>query len=153
MPYIYGTHLGPHDISQRELSTRESRYNFAKRLGVKFYPVPKLSVADGIEAARRTLAITIFDEEGCAEGLDALTNYSKKWDAVKKVYSEKPDHNWASHGSDAFRYLSVGLEHIYDLDDDMVEMQMGVANANYEIYSHRDTSRYIARSDYDVYSH
>lgn len=153
MPYVFGTHLGPHDISQRELSTKESRYNFAKRLGVKFYPVPKLSVADGIEAARRTLAISVFDEENCADGLDALTNYSKKWDAVKKVYSEKPDHNWASHGSDAFRYLSVGLEHIYDLDDDMIEMQMGVANANYEVYSHRDTSRYTARSDYDIYSH
>ena len=55
-PYVYGTHLGPHDISQRELTTKESRYSFAKRMGVKFYPVPKLSVADGIEAARRVLA-------------------------------------------------------------------------------------------------
>ena len=30
-PYVYGTHLGPHDISQRELTTKESRYSFAKR--------------------------------------------------------------------------------------------------------------------------
>ena len=152
-PYIYGTHIGPHDISQRELTTKESRYNFAKRLGVKFYPCPKLTVADGIEAARRVLAMSFFDENNCRLGIDALTNYSKKWDNNRKVYAEKPNHDWASHGADAFRYLAVGFEHIHEFDDEFIEMQSGVANGNYDVYSHRDTGHYIARSDYSIYSH
>lgn len=151
--YVYGTHIGPHDISQRELSTRESRYNFAKRLGVKFYPCPKLSVADGIEAARRVLAMSYFDEEKCNPGLEALGNYSKKWDAVRKVFSEKPNHDWASHGADAFRYLAVGFEHIYEFDEDIIQAQSGVANSNYNVYSHQNIGNYIAGSSYDVYSH
>lgn len=151
--YVYGTHIGPHDISQRELSTRESRYNFAKKLGVKFYPCPKLSVADGIEAARRVLAMSYFDEEKCTPGLEALGNYSKKWDAVRKVFSEKPNHDWSSHGADAFRYLAVGFEHIYEFDEDIVQMQSGVANGSYNVYSHQVNNNYIAKSNYNIYSH
>lgn len=151
--YVYGTHLGPHDISQRELTTKESRYSFAKRMGVKFYPVPKLSIADGIEAARRVLDTCIIDADKCAQGIDCLTNYTKKWDSDRKVYLEKPLHNWASHGSDAFRYLAVGIEHIYDFDDETLMEQMGVAGGNYNVYSHASTSKYVANSDYDVYSH
>lgn len=152
-PFVYGTHLGPHDITQRELSTKESRYSYAKRMGVRFYPVPKLGVADGIEAARRVLAMSYFDEEKCAYGLDCLTNYTKKWDDQRKVYLNKPDHNWASHGADAFRYLAVGIEHVYDFDEESLAQQSGVANSNYNVYSHADKNNYIADSDYDVYSH
>ena len=150
-PYVYGTHLGPHDISQRELTTKESRYSFAKRMGVKFYPVPKLSVADGIEAARRVLAISVFDEEGTAQGFDCLVNYTKKWDDKRKVYLDKPEHNWASHGADGFRYLSVGLEHIYDFDEESLAEQSGVAESNYNVYSHEGTSSYVANSEYDLF--
>lgn len=151
--YIYGTHIGPHDITVREFSTRESRYNFAKRLGVKFYPCPKLGVMDGIEAARRTLGLCYFDETKCTKGIEALTQYSKKWDPMRRVFSEKPNHDWSSHASDAFRYLSVGYEHIYDFDDEMIEAQSGVANSSYDVYSHRDTNSYVAKSNYDVYTH
>ena len=152
-PFVYGTHLGPHDITQRELSTKESRYSYAKRMGVRFYPVPKLGVADGIEAARRVLAMSYFDEEKCAYGLDCLTNYTKKWDDQRKVYLNKPDHNWASHGADAFRYLAVGIEHVYDFDEESLAQQSGVANSNYNVYSHADKNNYMAGSDYDIYSH
>lgn len=152
-PFVYGTHLGPHDITQRELSTKESRYSYAKRMGVRFYPVPKLGVADGIEAARRVLAMCYFDEDKCAYGLDCLTNYTKKWDDQRKIYLNKPDHNWASHGADAFRYLAVGLEHVYDFDEESLAEQSGVANSEYNVYSHSNKNNYIANGDYDIYSH
>lgn len=153
MPYIYGKHIGPHDITTREFTTKESRYNFAKKLGFKFYPCPKLGIMDGIEAARRALAISIFDEHNCAQGLDALSQYSKKYDNVRKVFLEKPHHDWSSHASDAFRYLAVGYEHIMDFDEEDVERQMGVAGSNYDVYSHRNRGNHIAGSDYNVYSH
>lgn len=153
LPYIYGRHIGPHDITTRELTTKESRYNFAKKLGIKFYVCPKLGVMDGIEAARRALAISFFNEEKCAQGLDALSQYSKKRDTVRQVFLEKPNHDWTSHASDAFRYLAVGYEHIGDFDEEFLEMQMGRANSSYDVYSHRETGNHIAGSDYDIYSH
>ena len=149
--YVYGTHLAPHDITQRELTTKESRYSYAKRMGVKFYPVPKLGVADGIEAARRVLAISLFDEENTLSGYDCLVNYTKKWDDKRKVYLEKPEHNWASHGADAFRYLAVGLEHIHDFDEETLADQAGVAYSEYNVYSHEGSSKYVANSDYDIF--
>ena len=153
LPYSYGRHIGPHDITTRELTTKESRYNFCKKLGIKFYPCPKLGIMDGIEAARRALSISLFDEEKCAQGLDALSSYSKKWDSVRKVFADKPNHDWSSHGSDAFRYLAVGYEHIVDFDSDCIEMQMGRANSNYDVYSHRGSNNYVAGSNYNLYSH
>ena len=120
-------------------------------MGVKFYPVPKLSVADGIEAARRVLAISVFDEEGTAQGFDCLVNYTKKWDDKRKVYLDKPEHNWASHGADGFRYLAVGLEHIYDFDEESLADQSGVAESHYNVYSHEGTDKYVANSDYDLF--
>jgi hypothetical protein len=152
-PYVYGKHIGPHDITTRELTTKESRYNFAKKLGIKFFVCPKLGIMDGIEAARRALAISLIDEEKCSQGLDALSQYSKKFDSVRKVFLEKPNHDWSSHASDAFRYLAVGYEHLVDFDDEDIELQMGRANDNYDVYSHRSNSNYVARSDYDIYSH
>ena len=152
-PYVYGKHIGPHDITTRELTTKESRYNFAKKLGIKFFVCPKLGIMDGIEAARRALAISLIDEEKCSLGLDALSQYSKKFDSIRKVFLEKPNHDWSSHASDAFRYLAVGYEHLVDFDDEDIELQMGRANDNYDVYSHRSNSNYVARSDYDIYSH
>lgn len=58
-----------------------------------------------------------------------------------------------SHASDAFRYLAVGYEHIGDFDDEFLEMQMGRANCNYDVYSHRGAGNNIAGSNYDIYSH
>jgi len=153
MPYVYGKHIGPHDITTREFTTKESRYNFAKKLGIKFYPCPKLSIMDGIEAARRALAISLFDETKCSQGLDALSQYSKKWDSARKVFLEKPHHDWSSHASDAFRYLAVGYEHLTDFDEEDIERQMGVARGVYDVYSHRDHGQNIAGSSYDIYSH
>jgi hypothetical protein len=153
-PYIYGTHIGPHDITTRDLITKESRYNACKKLGIKFYVCPKLGVMDGIEAARRALAISLIDEDKCAQGLNALSQYSKKWDSLRKVFLERPNHDWSSHASDAFRYLAVGFEHITEFDLEGIEMQMGRANCNYDVYSHRGgANAYVANSDYSRYSH
>jgi len=42
----------------------------------------------------------------CKDGLKVLREYHFKWDAEKKVFSKTPDHDWASHGADAFRYMA-----------------------------------------------
>lgn len=105
--YIYGRHFAPHDIDVRELSSGKSRKEIAKSLGITFDIAPKLPIDDGINAARTIFNRLWFDKERCARGIDALKNYTKEWDEPNKIYKNKPEHNWASHGSDAFRYFAV----------------------------------------------
>lgn len=68
--------------------------------------VPNLSVQDGIQAARKCLARSVFDEK-CEDGLFALDSYHREWDDDKKMFKDKPAHDWASHPSDGFRYAAV----------------------------------------------
>lgn len=107
--YTYGMHFAPHDIVVRELGTGISRLEAAKKLGIKFRPVKKLSVNDGIEAVRRILPMCYINEKTCAEGVQALIEYHKEWDEIKRCYKERPVHDWSSHPSDGFRILAVGL--------------------------------------------
>ena len=65
---------------------------------------PRLDVADGINAARTLFSRMWFDEAKCAHGLECLRNYAKAWDEKRKVFQDRPFHNWASHGADALRY-------------------------------------------------
>lgn len=107
--YVYGEHYFPHDGNARELSTGVTRIETAEKLGLRpINIVENIGVDDGIQAARLFINRCWFDEEKCAEGLDALKNYHKKFDDKREVYKDSPEHDWSSHGSDAFRYLAVG---------------------------------------------
>ena len=46
----------------------------------------------------------------CYSGIEALRAYRRSWDEVKKVYSDKPVHDWSSDGSDAFRYFALAAK-------------------------------------------
>lgn len=73
------------------------------------YPriVPTLSVDDGISAVRAILPNCEFDAGPCAEGLKTLRAYRKDWDEERGCWRDKPRHDWASHGADAFRVLAT----------------------------------------------
>ena len=55
----------------------------------------------------RLLAHCEFDAAACSEGLKALRSYRKEWDEETRVWRDKPRHDWASHGADAFRCLAT----------------------------------------------
>jgi hypothetical protein len=103
--YNYGAHIAPHDIVVREFSTGKSRKDLAFSLGIDFQVAPKLKVMDGIDTVRTTLNKCWFDEDKCKKGLDALLQYRSSYDDKKKIWSQKPVHDWTSHASDSFRYL------------------------------------------------
>ncbi len=105
--YRYGAHIAPHDIVVREFSTGKSRKDLAFSLGIDFQVAPKLRVMDGIETTRTTLNKCWFDEEKTTKGLEALLQYRSSYNDKKKIWSQKPVHDWTSHASDAFRYLCV----------------------------------------------
>lgn len=113
LDYMYEEHLLPHDVKVRELgaSGAASRLETLKSLGLKnITVVPKVPVADGINAARLLLARCWFDGVACHRGVKALKAYERRWDSKNKVFQQAPLHNWASHGADGFRTLAVGLD-------------------------------------------
>jgi len=99
----YGIHYCPHDIGNHDYSIGRSRQKFAADYGLKLKRCDRLSVDSGIEAVRKLLPYCIFDIELCDDGLKTLESYRKEWDEKKATYRDKPYHDWASNGADAFR--------------------------------------------------
>ncbi|WP_434286290.1 PBSX family phage terminase large subunit [Celeribacter sp. SCSIO 80788] len=62
-----------------------------------------------VEAARRLFPVMWFDEEKCAGGLDAIGWYHEKRDEERGI-GLGPDHDWSSHGADAFGLGAVAYE-------------------------------------------
>lgn len=108
-PYVYGDHWLPHDAQNELLASERTIEQQMRAIGHKVRITPKTSIKDGIEAARSIFNRCWFDENKTADGLQCLRHYQYDVDPETKERSMKPLHNWASHGSDAFRYLAVGL--------------------------------------------
>lgn len=113
--YTYDRHFLPHDINVKEYGSGRKREDvFRDLIGSNYTIVPKLKVQEGIDAVRRILPMCRFDYRTCDSpiykghsGLDALNSYHKEWDDVAQCFSDKPVHDWASNGADAFRQLAL----------------------------------------------
>jgi hypothetical protein len=104
------SHKLPHDVAVRELGTGKSRLEMLQGAGLNVDVLPRLSVDDGIQSVRRLLPKCWFNMPKVRQGVDCLRNYRREYDEKRNVFFEKPLHDWASHGSDAFRYLAIGLD-------------------------------------------
>lgn len=105
--YTYGKHFAPHDIKVRELGTGKSRLEVAKELGISFEIVPNISVQDGIDAGRRFFKKLWADKTNCKDWLKLIPQYTKEYDEEKKIFKDKPLHDWTSHGADEHRYAAL----------------------------------------------
>ena len=110
--YAYEKHLAPHDVMVHEYTSGMSRQASARKMGINLLPVQKVGIIQGIDAVRNVLNRCWFDEKKCATGIKALENYKKDWDDRNGCWRSNPLHNWASHGSDAFRTLVTGLHYV-----------------------------------------
>jgi len=63
-------------------------------------------ITPGIELLRQTLQFSVFDANGCKDGIHALENYAYEWDEDRGVFKSKPRHDWTSHYADAARYAA-----------------------------------------------
>jgi len=107
--YSYGREIiWPHDGAARELGTGKTRVEMMQELGFRARVLARTAVDDGINASRLILPKCYFDKVRTDRGLNSLKNYQKRWDAKNKVYQNKPLHNWASHGADAWRTFAMG---------------------------------------------
>lgn len=107
-PYVFGKHLGPHDLRATDLGSGKTRLETAKALGWEFTIVPELSVDDGINAGRLLFPRLYIDEEKCAPFIQAIGEYREGWDDKRGIFTGLPVHDWASHPADMYRYAAVG---------------------------------------------
>ena len=101
-PYTYGAHHLPHDVMVRELGTGRSRLETLNSLGL--FGVSAGQATDPeerVNAARLMIPLTWFDADRCAQGLERLRAYRKRWIRSTRSYAG-PMHDQASHGADAF---------------------------------------------------
>lgn len=110
--YRRGDDWVPHDARAKDIGTGRTRVETMIRSGLKPRLVPDHGVDDGINAARVTLARCWFDATHCEQGLEALKAYRREWDEKLRTFRDKPVHDWASHPSDAFRYMSMAWREI-----------------------------------------
>ena len=106
--YVYGTHWLPHDARAKTLSSNRSVIEqLSDKIPLKTIKItPNLKLQDGIQASRLALTRTWFDHK-CVDGIECLRQYQREYDEDKKVFRDKPRHDWTSHGADAFRYLAL----------------------------------------------
>lgn len=103
----------PHDAKQRTLQTGVSMVDqFISRFRgtpTQIRMVPNIDLIDGIQAVRWLLQHPIKFHPRCAQhdGIEALRQYHREYDEDKRVFSNRPEHDWCSHSADGFRYVAV----------------------------------------------
>ena len=105
----YTTHYLPHDARAKTLASGGK--SIIEQLSLKIplksmKIVPNLSLQDGIQATRMMLMRSWFDPK-CEEGIECLRQYQREFDEDKKIFRDKPRHDWASHGADSARMAAV----------------------------------------------
>jgi hypothetical protein len=108
--YLKAEHILPHDVRVRELGTGKSRMEMLEESGLEVKIAPRMGLDDGIQAVRRLLPRCWFNVPQVQTGLNCLRNYRRDYDEKRKIFYERPLHDWSSHGSDSFRYLALGLD-------------------------------------------
>ncbi len=96
----------PHDARVKTFQSKHSSVERfllafgAARVGI----VPRVSVSDRINAARKIIQRCEFNESNCEKGLAGLREWSYEWNEDTQDFSKDPLHNWASHPGDGFSY-------------------------------------------------
>lgn len=129
--YRYGSINLPHDARAKTLAAKGKSVEeqFASVFGWgKIQIVPSLSIEDGIQAVRKVLARAYIDHK-CEDGMDAAREYQREWDDDRKMFKDKPLHNWTSHAADGLRYLAIAW-HMDKLPREQ-EPMLGPADRNF----------------------
>jgi hypothetical protein len=117
-PYKYAKHFLPFDATVNQIATGTSLMMQLIKLGLQnvvSLPQQK-SKMDGIMLVKSAFASFWIDEKLEKKVIEPLSNYAPKYSETKHTYSQEPDHNWASHMSDAIRYMVIALQQISSLN-------------------------------------
>lgn len=97
----------PHDAKATSFQTGRTTIEQFLARGLPCKLVPKQKVQHGIDAARMLLPKCRIDATFCYGGIEAVRSYRRQFNDKTQQYVDKPLHDWASNGSDAFRYFAL----------------------------------------------
>ena len=109
LPYSWGKVWLPHDGAHGDFKTGKTTHQLLKELNWQTGVVPNVPVETGIKRARMLLERCYFDRKKAAPLVQALRRYKRNLNPKSEEFMA-PLHDDASHGGDAFRYLSLVAE-------------------------------------------
>lgn len=106
-PYRYKDHFVPQDASKKlmEANGRSIVEQALKDHQIRMTVVPETTHANRHDALRKVLPHCWFNEETCADGIQALYAYHYEYDEDLKIFKKVPVHDWSSHASCALELL------------------------------------------------
>lgn len=110
--YAGATCVLPHDGSQADAVTAVRFEDHISQAGFAVETIEnqgKGAALKRVEAGRRLFPSIWFNEATCSAGIDALGWYHEKQDETRNV-GLGPEHDWSSHGADAFGLMCVAYE-------------------------------------------
>jgi hypothetical protein len=108
-----GNDYVPHDIMVTEWGSGKTRIETLRQLGRKPRRSPRVSVADGLQAARVAINSAVFHTgadaraERMAHGVDGVKSYRREWDDELKTFRLTPVKDWSEHIGSAWRYVGL----------------------------------------------
>lgn len=94
----------PHDGNHKRIGMPRSVADQFRELGFSCTVLKQVSnVQPYIEDCRVAIGKSWFDKANTEQGRSALNAYRREYDDKRQVFKEKPLHDWASDGADAFR--------------------------------------------------
>lgn len=102
----------PHDGTHSEAVTAKRFEDHIRSAGFEVKTIHnqgKGAALKRVEAARRLFPSIWIDAAKCSAGLDALGWYHEKIDEARNI-GLGPEHDWSSHGADAFGLMCVAYE-------------------------------------------
>lgn len=120
LPYKVDEIWLPHDAKATSFQTGRTTIEqfIEKKFPVRM--VPRQKVQHGIDAARMLLPKCRIDANNCYGGIEALRSYRRTFNSKTQQYDDKPHHDWASNGADAFRYFAL----VTDFEGDAPEVEI-----------------------------
>jgi phage terminase large subunit len=114
--YNWGYDYIPHDGFHKDFKTGQTTAEILRRFKRKVKPIPKLTVEQGIKAARMLFPRVYFDKTKTERLMECLKRYRR---GVPEKTGEPgaPVHDEYSHGADAYRYLAVVAELLTNEDE------------------------------------
>ena len=96
----------PHDARAKTFAAKHSAVEvFIKKFGADHVAItPNSSKSDRVNAARVMVNRVQFNRTKVTRGIDGLIAWSYEYDEDKKMFSNEPRHDWASHDGDGFSY-------------------------------------------------
>ena len=107
----------PHDFKKRDWKDGKSADSTAANFHFPYELTPDISRQQGIDAVKMFLPRCRFNTNNpdVARGYDALINYRREWNPKLKIFMDRPLHDWASNGADAFRYTAIAWPDNYEM--------------------------------------